>query len=315
MIVTLTPNPSLDRTITVPTLDRGKVMRATGSREDPGGKGLNVSRALTQNGTPTRAVLPIGGVYGGVMLDLLRAQKIDVVPVMISEAIRANVAIIEPDGATTKVNEQGPNLSPAEVEALRSATASASVGADWVVCCGSLPPGIDDGFFAELVHACHAAGVKVAVDSSGEPMVKALAARPDLIKPNRVELAEAVGHDLRTVGAVVEAARGLIAEGIGCVLVSLGRDGALLVNAHKAVRAQARVDNPKSTVGAGDAFLAGYLRGVSLGLDAEAALRSAIAFGAAAVSRPGSQMPTPAEVAAINVVVDLEPDPTAVLDD
>ena len=315
MIVTLTPNPSLDRTIAVPVLRRGKVMRATESREDPGGKGLNVSRALAQNGTATRAVLPIGGVYGGVMLDLLRAQEIDVVPVPITGAIRANVAIVEPDGATTKVNEQGPCFSAAEVEALRTATATASTGAGWVVCCGSLPPGIDDDFYADLVDRCHQSGAKVAVDSSGEPMIRALSARPDLIKPNRVELAEAVGHDLPTVGAVVAAARGLVASGIGCVLVSLGRDGALLVDSETVVRAQARVENPLSTVGAGDAVLAGYLHAVASGLDAEAALRTAVAFGAAAVSRPGSQMPTPVEVAAITVVVDRDPDPAGLLDD
>ena len=315
MIVTLTPNPSLDRTIAVPALRRGKVMRATESREDPGGKGLNVSRALAQNGTATRAVLPIGGVYGGVMLDLLRAQEIDVVPVLILGAIRANVAIVEPDGATTKLNEQGPCFSADEVAALRTATASASVGAGWVVCCGSLPPGIDDDFYADVVGRCHANGVKVAVDSSGEPMLRALAATPDLIKPNRVELAEAVGHDLPTVGAVIDAARGLVATGIGCVLVSLGRDGALLVDATRAVRAVARVDNPLSTVGAGDALLAGYLHAVASGLDAEHALRTAVAFGAAAVSRPGSQMPTPAEVAAVTVVVDPDPDPASPLDD
>jgi 1-phosphofructokinase family hexose kinase len=315
MIVTLTPNPSLDRTITVPVLKRGKVMRATESREDPGGKGLNVSRALAQNGTATRAVLPIGGVYGGVMLALLRAQDVEVVPVPIDGAIRANVAIVEPDGATTKVNEQGPCFSAAEVEALRTATAAASAGAGWVVCCGSLPPGIDDGFYADLVQRCHEGGVKVAVDSSGEPMTRALAARPDLIKPNRVELAEAVGHDLPTVGAVIDAARGLVATGIGCVLVSLGRDGALLVDSERVVRAEARVENPMSTVGAGDAFLAGYLHAVASGLDAESALRTAVAFGAAAVSRPGSQMPTAAEVAGITVVVDRNPDPAVLLDD
>jgi 1-phosphofructokinase/6-phosphofructokinase 2 len=315
MIVTLTPNPSLDRTIAVAVLKRGTVMRATESREDPGGKGLNVSRALAQNGTATRAVLPIGGVYGGVMLDLLRAQDVEVVPVPIDGAIRANVAIVEPDGATTKVNEQGPCFSAAEVEALRVATAGASAGAGWVVCCGSLPPGIDDDFYADLVERCHEGGVKVAVDSSGEPMARALAARPDLIKPNRVELAEAVGHDLPTVGAVIEAAKGLVATGIGCVLVSLGRDGALLVDSERVVRAEARVENPLSTVGAGDAFLAGYLHAVASGLDAEKALRTAVAFGAAAVSRPGSQMPTAAEVAAITVVVDRDPDPAVLLDD
>lgn len=315
MIVTLTPNPGIDRTIAIPALVRGTVMRATDSREDPGGKGLNVSRALTLNGTATKAVLPIGGVYGGVMLDLLREQGIDVVPVAIAGSIRVNVAVVEPDGTTSKLNEQGPCFTPAEVEALRSATLAASAGAGWVVCCGSLPPGIDDDFFAATVERCHADGLLVAVDSSGEPMARALAAAPDLIKPNRIELAEAVGRDLPTVGAVVEAARALVASGVATVLVSLGRDGALLVDADRVVHAAALGTNPVSTVGAGDALLAGYLHAVSAGADPARALATSVAFGAAAVSLPGSQMPSMADVAAVHVVVDEHPDLERPLDD
>lgn len=315
MIITLTPNPGIDRTIAVPALIRGSVMRATDSREDPGGKGLNVSRALRLNGTPTKAVLPIGGVYGGVMLDLLHEQDIDVVPVPIAGSIRVNVAIVEPDGATSKLNEQGPCFTAAEVEALRAATLGASAGAGWVVCCGSLPPGIDDDFFAATVERCHADGLLVAVDSSGEPMARALAAGPDLVKPNRVELEEAVGHDLPTVGAVVEAARGLVASGVRTVLVSLGRDGALLIDADMVVHAAARGATPVSTVGAGDALLAGYLHAVSAGADPAAALGTAVAFGAAAVALPGSQMPSPADVAAVQVTLDEFPDLDRPLDD
>ncbi len=315
MIVTLTPNPGIDRTIAVPALVRGSVMRATDSREDPGGKGLNVSRALTLNGTPTKAVLPIGGVYGGVMLDLLHEQDIDVVPVPIAGSIRVNVAIVEPDGTTSKLNEQGPCFTVTEVEALRAATLGASAGAGWVVCCGSLPPGIDDDFFAATVERCHADGLLVAVDSSGEPMARALAAAPDLVKPNRVELAEAVGHDLPTVGAVVDAARGLVESGVRTVLVSLGRDGALLVDAERVVHAAARGATPVSTVGAGDALLAGYLHAVSAGANPATALGVAVAFGAAAVGLPGSQMPSPADVAAVHVTIDESPDLDRPLDD
>ncbi len=315
MIVTLTPNPGIDRTIAVPALVRGSVMRATDSREDPGGKGLNVSRALTLNGTATKAVLPIGGVYGGVMLDLLREQDIDVVPVPIAGSIRVNVAVVEPDGTTSKLNEQGPCVTAAEVEALRGATLGASAGAGWVVCCGSLPPGIDDDFFAATVERCHADGLLVAVDSSGEPMTRALAAGPDLIKPNRVELAEVVGRDLPTVGAVVDAARALVASGIGTVLVSLGRDGALLIDAERVVHAVAHAANPVSTVGAGDALLAGYLHAASSGAAPMDALRTAVAFGAAAVGLPGSKMPGPSDVAAVEVTVVEAPDRDRPLDD
>ena len=308
MIVTLTPNPSVDRTVSVAALERGAVMRATASREDPGGKGLNVSRALALNGTATAAVLPVGGAYGRMMLALLESGEVDVRPVPIGAAIRANIAIVEPDGTTTKVNEQGPQLTPAEVESLRQAVLDAAAGASWVVGCGSLPPGVPDDFYADLVGHCHASGVRVAVDSSGPSMAAALGAAPDLIKPNRIELAEAVCRDLDTVGEVVDAARGLVASGVGTVVVSLGRDGALLIDSDRVVHAVASISHPLSTVGAGDSLLAGYLHAVNAGADPAAALRTAVAFGAAAVMLPGSKMPGPEQVAAIKVEVDEHPD-------
>lgn len=314
MIVTLTPNPSVDRTVTVRALERGGVMRAFRTREDPGGKGLNVSRALALHGTPTTAVLPVGGLYGRLILDLLAPLDVAVRPVQIDQAIRANIAIVEPDGTTTKVNELGPLLSGAELAELRTAVRLASAEAGWVVCCGSLPPEVPDDWYADLIHRCHADGLKVAVDSSGAPLIAALAAQPDLIKPNRVELAEAVGRDLPTVGAVVDAARELIGRGIGTVVISLGRDGALLVDADQVIQASARVDRPVSTVGAGDSLLAGYLHSVWSGADAETALRTAVSFGAAAVALPGSEMPGLAQVAAI-AVQSIEPDPDRPLDD
>lgn len=315
MIVTLTPNPSVDRTVSVDVLDRGAVMRATSSREDPGGKGINVSRALALNGTPTAAVLPVGGAYGRLMLALLEPLELDVRPVPIGEPIRANIAVVEPDGTTTKLNEQGPALRADEIDALRRAVLDASRDASWVVCCGSLPPGVPDGFYAAMVHECHDAGLRVAVDSSGAPMADALTAAPDLIKPNRIELAEAVGRELRTVGAVVDAARGLIAAGVGTVVVSLGRDGALLVDADRVVHAAATISRPLSTVGAGDSLLAGYLHGVHAGDEPAAALRRAVAFGAAAVMLPGSEMPGPGQVATVQVSLDPRPDPSRPLTD
>ena len=222
---------------------------------------------------------------------------------------------MEPDGTTTKLNEQGPVLLPEEVEALRAAVLDASRGASWVVCCGSLPPGVPDDFYAAIVRDAHDAGLRVAVDSSGAPMAQALTAAPDLIKPNRIELAEAVGCALPTVGAVVEAARGLIARGVGTVVVSLGRDGALLVDADQVVLASAAISRPLSTVGAGDSLLAGYLHGVHDGEDAAASLCRAVAFGAAAVMLPGSEMPRPEQVAAVQVRMNREPDPSSPLTD
>lgn len=331
MIITVTPNPSVDRTIALDSLRRGAVQRATDNREDPGGKGINVSRALALHGTATTAVLPVGGHYGRMMTDLLGEIGLPVRPVPITDSIRANVALVEPDGTTTKVNELGPVLTDAEIDALdstvRDAVSGGGVGGsgsgsgsgsstvDWVVGCGSLPRGLGVDYYARLVEQCRDLGVKIAIDSSGEPMTHALAASPDLIKPNREELAEAVGAELGTVQAVVDAAHTLNTQGIETVVVSLGRDGALLVSGDTVIHAKAVITNPLSTVGAGDSLLAGYLHATAGGASPADAMRTAVAFGAAAVCLPGSQMPTPEDVAAIHVDLTESPDPALPLTD
>lgn len=316
MIITLTPNPSVDRTIAITTLRRGEVQRATDTRMDAGGKGINVSRALAANGGRTLAILPIGGGHGRMMADLLAEAGTPVRQVPIRDGIRANVALVEPDGTTTKVNELGPELTPDEVEALLSAVAATNGDRpSWVVGCGSLPRGMATDVYADLVRRGHAAGVKVAVDASEAPLSAAIPAGPDLIKPNREELAELVGRELPTLADVVAAARGLIAGGVGTVLVSLGRDGAVLIDADLVLHARATVERPLSTVGAGDCTLAGYLLASERGDSPEAALANAVAFGAAAVALPGSEVPTPAQVAAVQVHLDRTPDPGMSLTD
>lgn len=304
MILTLTPNPSVDRTIAVTTLQRGAVQRATDSRLDPGGKGINVSRALAVNGTDTVAVLPVGGPQGQIMQTLLREIALPVEAVEIAGSIRANVGIVEPDGTTTKVNELGPALSENEVAALLAAVdRAAGRGLTWLVGCGSLPQGLDPAFYVDLVRRGHEAGAKVAIDSSGAPMAAAVAASPDLIKPNDEELEELVGRPLATVGDVVDACRTLIAGGVRSVVVSLGSKGALLVTPDEVAHAAATITNPLSTVGAGDSLLAGYLHALSRGDTPSAALRTAVAFGSAAVCLPGTEVPTPEDVARIDVRV------------
>lgn len=130
MIVTLTLNPSVDRTVEVETLARGKVMRALGVRVDPGGKGINVSRALAANGYPTRAVVTVGGAEGEHLVALLRQTGIDIVPVRIRDAIRSNITVVEPDGTTTKLNEPGAELDPDELAAVFAAVRDTTASAD-----------------------------------------------------------------------------------------------------------------------------------------------------------------------------------------
>lgn len=315
MIVTLTPNPSVDRAITIDALLRGEVHRATSSRVDPGGKGVNVSRALAAQGAATLAVLPAGGPEGHLMEELLDAAGVARRSVPVASSLRMNISVLEPDGTTTKLNEPGPQLSPAEVEALLEATLAAAEeeGAAWVVGCGSLPPGAPTDLYAGLVTRLRGRGTRVAVDSSGAPMPLAVAARPHLIKPNHEELAELVDHPLTTLGNVHAAARDLVAHGIEVVAVSLGGDGALLVTTDEVVHARASITTPLSTVGAGDCMLAGLLHGLSSGLPADAALAAAVTWGAAAVTLPGSRVPTPHDLLGIPVEVTRTPDPALVL--
>lgn len=311
MIVTLTPNPSIDRAVLIDTLRRGEVHRASSSRIDPGGKGVNVARALAAQGDATVAVLPSGGPEGHLLEDLLDASGVAYASVPVRGSVRMNISVLEPDGTTTKLNEPGPTLSSAEVEALLATTLERADGderADWVVGCGSLPPGAPTDLYAALVARVRERGGRIAIDSSGAPFAAAVAARPHLIKPNHEELAELVGHDLPTLAHVRDAARELVAGGIDLVAVSLGDDGALLVTADECAHARATITTPLSTVGAGDCMLAGLLHGLSTGRGPADALLTGVTWGAAAVTLPGSRVPAPDDLDGIRAELTREPD-------
>ena len=293
MILTVTPNPSLDRTYELPRLTRCSVLRATDDRVDPGGKGINVSRAVAAAGHPTIAVAPLGGPEGALLARLLGEHDIEAAGVPIAGSTRINVTLVEPDGTLTKVNAVGPEITEAEAEALLDAVQSRSAATDWIACCGSLPRGLPPQWYAELVARSHRAGALIALDTSGAALTAALPEHPDVIKPNAQELAGAVGRPLATVGDAVKAAEELRGRGAGSVLASLGADGQLLVDGTGAYFGSARVDVVRSNVGAGDASLAGFL---AAGGSGQGALAVAVAHGAAAVQLPGSVMPTPADL-------------------
>lgn len=315
MIVTVTPNPGIDRTTTLPgELVRGAVHRATAVSSEPGGKGVNVSRALTLAGLDNLAVLPAGA--RDPFLDLLRSQQVRFHAVPIAGSVRTNLAITEIDGTTTKVNEPGAALSATEAAALATAVAERAQSAQWVVLSGSLPPGLSDDWYSQMVALLAPYGCKVAVDTSDVPLA-ALAgglesAAPDLMKPNAEELAGLAGvsaESLETAlahgdpGPTVRAARQLIERGVATVLATLGAAGAVLVDRGGAWLATPPPVKPRSTVGAGDSSLAGYLRADISGVDAPARLQMAVAYGSAAAALPGSALPTPDRLNLDDVVV------------
>jgi 1-phosphofructokinase len=305
MIVTLTLNPSLDRTIEVERLVRGTLTRATSARLDPGGKGVNVSRALLANQVPSVAVVPVGGADGEQLVRLLEADGIPLRAVRVAGRTRSNVTIAEPDGVVTKLNEPGEPLSREELDAVADAVLGETESASWVVTCGSLPPGVPAGIYAQMCEFFTQAGVRVAVDASGPALLAAVEAAPVLIKPNRDELAEAVGRPVDSVGDAVEAAQKLRERGARSVLASLGADGAVLVEDDGVTIGEAPVAGARSTVGAGDALLAGFLAAGARGSEG---LAEGLAWGAAAVRLPASRMPRPEDIRRDIVHIHSRPD-------
>lgn len=313
MIVTVTPNPSVDRALDLDHLAVGEVNRAHATHVHAGGKGINVSRTLVAQGRATRAVLPAGGPDGELLVRLLGEQAVPARAVPVTGETRSNITLVERTGVTTKVNAPGPALGPDDVAALLDAVeAELSAGARLVVGAGSLPAGAGPDFFVRLAALAGRYAVPCALDTSGAPLAAAIAAGGlDLVKPNDDELGDLVGRELVVVGDVIEAARSVVARGTRRVLVSLGVHGALLIDASSVWWAGGPPLVPASTVGAGDATLAGFLATV----DEEPAQRlaTAVAWGRAAVLLPGTAVPEPADVRLDDVRVVEEPDPDVAL--
>ncbi|WP_425864946.1 1-phosphofructokinase family hexose kinase [Arthrobacter sp. TWP1-1] len=311
MILTLTPNPSLDRTIELAgVLERGEVQRATAASQHPGGKGVNIVRALSASNIESLALLP--GDADDAVVRALSAENIPHLTLPIGAALRSNVAITEPDGTTTKVNEPGPELTPAQLAELLALTVEKSDGAAWLVLAGSLPPGVPADFYAHVIDAVRSAygpnAPKIAVDSSGAPLLESLRSAPDLIKPNGEELAELTGtsngQDLESNPELAaNTASALILRGVGAVLATLGSKGAVLVTKDGSWHGNGPAIEAKSTVGAGDSALAGYLLSTLRGDSAQACLQQAVAHGAAAASLPGTMVPSVEQTNPAAVVV------------
>ena len=284
MIVTVTPNPSIDRTLHIPRLARGEVTRVTEATAEAGGKGVNVARDLALHGLATIAVVPLSAASAVEFEGLLAgAATVEVVPV--EGPVRVNISLVEPDGTVTKVNEPGPVLAESEVAALVDRVAGLTEGADWVAGCGSLPRGVPVDLYARLADRL-GRGTAVAVDADGPALRAAAHAGVGLLKPNRAELEGLVERTLPVLGDVIEAAQAVLGWGIGAVLVSLGADGAVYVAPGGATHAEAHIDDAVNSVGAGDALLAGFLAGGGT----RAGLRTAVAWSVAACRSPGTGM-------------------------
>lgn len=308
MIVTVTPNPSIDRTVTLSSsLTRGAVHRVTSVTNQAGGKGVNVAKVLTMAGIDALAVLP--AAVNDPLISALEAAAVPFRVVTTAEPARTNLAITEQDGTTTKINEPGATLDESALRAFTDAVLDAADGAAWVVMSGSLPPGVPASWYGDVVARLASHPCRIAVDTSDAPLAALVGSlergAPDLIKPNAEELAGVLGYDPQALEdavaqgdptPVVAAARQLIDRGIGAVLATLGAAGAVLVDRNGAWMATPPPIVPRSTVGAGDSSLAGYVRAEVGGAEPPQRLQMAVAYGSAAASLPGTTLPAPAEI-------------------
>ncbi len=299
MIITVTLNPSVDRTISIDELKRGSVNRADLLAVDPGGKGVNVSRALAMFGTDTFALLVCGSFGSRWFGERLNELNINHNILLAPGVTRNNITMIEGDGTVTKINEPGFELTQEIVADVKDALGALRLEGSWVVFAGRLNPGASPDTYRTLASFVRERGAKVAIDASGNELASAVTVQPDLIKPNQHELAQLVGRPLVTIHDVIDAAQEIRSQGVKSVLCSLGADGALLIDGDGVVHAEPEHPVVGVPVGAGDILLATFIAG---GANA-AALSGAVAWSAASVPLEGTQIPTPQQAANVSVKV------------
>ena len=296
MIITVTLNPAVDKTVTVEKLCPGELNKVCSSREDAGGKGINVSKTIQSLGGKSIATGFLGGLPGDGIARTLKELEIEADFVQIGGQTRTNLKIADADGCVTEVNEPGPVVSTTECERLVEKLRERITSGDMVVLSGSLPKGIPADFYGKLTEKMKALGASVFVDADGEAFVHAVDAKPDVMKPNLAELEryfskEADGKmqtEETTIQRAIRLGRILRARGVGEVLVSLGGEGAVFLCKEGDYYAPALSVLVKSTVGAGDAMVAAYAYAKDRGMSLEERIRLCMAVSAGAVTTEGT---------------------------
>jgi 1-phosphofructokinase/tagatose 6-phosphate kinase len=291
VIVTVTMNAAIDRTLTVPNFQLGLRHRASQGLTLAGGKGVNIARALKLLDVPVVTTGLVGGRTGRRIIEELTSEAILNDFVRITGESRTTTAVVDPTGGTfTEINEWGPDVHPDELEILAAKLHYLSRGADFVVFAGSLPRGVDDSFYAEAIRDLNRRGVPSVLDAEGQPLRLGMEAEPFLVSPNQREAEALVGQDFSDEQDLVQALEDLAGLGARNVLIT-DETGcyALLREKRRVLRLRASLTRiePLSAVGAGDAFVAGYLAAHLEGRPPEEALRIAVATGAASTLELG----------------------------
>jgi 1-phosphofructokinase len=291
-IATITLNPAIDQTVSIPNFQVGQVNRVAGMQSDPGGKGVNVASFLADFGMPV-CVTGLLGEDNPTLFERLFAQKgIKDHFVRIPGSTRTGIKIIdEINRQTTDVNYPGLTPRSQDIEALFRVVDELAKSCDWFVLSGSIPAGLPVDIYQRLVVQIKSSGKSVALDTSGEGLRQALSVKPDLVKPNVFELAEILQRPLDSPELIVKAAVTLNQQGIQTVVISMGEQGAVFVQSGQAVLAKPPRVAVKSTVGAGDAMIAGMVAGLIQNIKLVECARLATAFSISAISRVGAGLP------------------------
>jgi 1-phosphofructokinase family hexose kinase len=310
VIVTVTPNAAMDRTLLVPNFQVGRRHRASLGFASAGGKGINVARALKHLGVPVVCTGLAGGRNGTQMVEDLTSDGILNDFVRIREESRTSVAVLDPiSNAYTEINEWGPDVADDELEMLREKLAYLTQGASFVVFAGSLPRGVDSDFYAEMIREANRRHVLTVLDAEGEALRLGVAAEPHLVAPNVREAEALIGHEFNDDEDLTQGLDEIAALGARNVLITLETGCYALVRDDREehrVRAMAPRLEPVSRVGAGDALLAGFVAAREAGRPVEEAVRSAVAAGAASVLEPGAGRFDPREVGRVSGLVTVE---------
>jgi 6-phosphofructokinase 2 len=291
VIVTVTLNPSIDSSTRVDRVVADRKLRCDAPRFEPGGGGINVSRAVAQLGGTSKALYTAGGHAGEQLKELMDAEGISHEPLAIGGRTRTNLMVMASEEEQQyRFGMPGPDLGD-EWRACLDRVLGLESAPEYLVVSGSVPPGVPDDIYAQIASWGRQAGIRVVVDTSGEPLRAAATAGAYLLKPNLRELSVLAGTTVSEDGEQVQAAESLVEEGSAeVVLVTLGSGGALLVRRSGCTRLRAPTVPIRSKVGAGDSTVAGMVLALSRGHHLEAAARFGIAAGAAAVMSPGTEL-------------------------
>jgi 1-phosphofructokinase/tagatose 6-phosphate kinase len=292
MIITVTLNAAIDKSLSVPSLRLGRRHRTVERRTLAGGKGVNIARMLKTLGQPVIATGLAGGQTGTQIVEQLTEASILNDFVRIREESRTNTALLDPTtGEETEINEQGPSVDPIELELFREKLFYLARGAAIVVFAGSLPRNVEPDYYATLVRELHKLNVTTVVDTDGEALRQAVRAEPDVVSPNALEAEELVGHEFNDDDDRASAVREIAALGPREALMTTP-DGCwaqiLVDGAPQLYRATIAPREPVATVGSGDAFLAGYVAARYSGSSAPECLRFGVACGAESTGRLGA---------------------------